>query len=91
LNSNLEKLPAEMLARVAEHGHAQVMVDPQQQVGEHPPGKNVREGGIMTLQRNGGFCKRYVTKTGHASLKGVFLDRARGWIVLFLNLDVHTE
>jgi hypothetical protein len=31
-----------MLARVAEHGHAQIVVHPQQQVGEHPPGKNVR-------------------------------------------------
>jgi hypothetical protein len=42
LVSNLEKLSAEMLARVAEHGHAQVVMDPQQQVREHPPGKNVR-------------------------------------------------
>ncbi len=58
LVSNLEKLPAKMLARVAEHGHAQVVMHPQQHVSKHPPGKNVREGGIMTLQRNGGYCKR---------------------------------
>jgi len=42
LVSNLEKLPTEMLARVAEHGHAQVVMHPQQQVREHPPAKNVK-------------------------------------------------
>ena len=35
--ADLEKLPAQMLPRVAEHGHAQIVVQAQQDVRKHPP------------------------------------------------------
>ncbi len=78
-----------MLACVAEHGHAQVVMDPQQQVSKHPPGQNVT--GVYKWRCYETVDSANASSQNRASLKGVFLDRARGWIVLLLNLDVHTE
>jgi hypothetical protein len=65
-----------MLARVAEHGHAQVVMHPQQQVGEHPPAKNVK--GVYKWRCNETEDTANATSQNSASLNSVFLDRARG-------------
>ena len=42
---HLDELPAEVLAGMAEHGEAEVVVEVEERVAEHPPGRLRGQGG----------------------------------------------
>ena len=52
--ADLEQLPAQMLPRVAEHGHAQIVVQAQQDVRKHPPVRTTWIRALMYVPYNTG-------------------------------------